>query len=523
MAKPVSDLLFQLIKSLSKSEKRYLKLSLRATQSPSVKGLRLLEALDRQEVLDEAAVLRQAPELNARQLSNLKAHLYEKILQGLRAFHTTHSQDIRTREAISHAQLLFDRGLYKHCDKLLQKAKKMAQQNDNLELWLEVLKLEKRVFAQGIGGENQEAVNTIIRQVQDVNTRINNINVLSNIQVRLNHWYAKTGFVRKAHYQQEIKRYIQQHLPSFDQATLSFQEKMSLYDVYVTYYLFIRDFKRAHRYANRWVALYDQRPERIIRNPLTYIRSLHRLLITQNKLRYYPQYLATTKKLRGVASLPGIVMNENLRAMLFKYVTIHQINGHFLTGDFTGGVSLVRTIEHDLDPWIDALGRHATIIFYYKIACMYFGASQHRSSVYWLQRIINEHPADLREDIHCFARILNLISHYELGNTDVIDYYIKSTYRFLLTKDDLGLYQTYILDFLKNLDRETTEADLIIRFEQLRMRLLTLTTRPYESRAFAYFDIISWLESKIRHCTVEEVIQEKAQQYITEETTYETI
>ena len=514
MAKPSSDLLFQLIKSLSKSEKRYLKLSLSTSSAPSSKGLLLLEALDRQEVMDEAAVLQQEPELSARQLSNLKTHLYDKILQGLRAFHTSHSQDIQTREAISHAQLLLDRGLYKHCSKLLRKAKKMAQQNDNLELWLEVLKLEKRVFSQGIGGENQQAVNLIIQQVQEVNTRINNINILTNIQVRLNHWYVKTGFVRKARYQQEIKGYIQRNLPSFEEATLSFQEKVSLYDVYVTYYLFIQDFDQAHTYAHRWVSLYEQRPERAARAPLTYVRSLHKLLITQNKRHYYSDYLATTEKLKAIPSQPGIVMNENLRAMLFKYVTIHQINSHFLTGDFTGGVSLVRSIEHDLDPWVDKLGRHATIIFYYKIACMYFGASQHRTAAYWLQRIINEQQGDLREDIHCFARILNLVSHYELGNTDVIEYYIKSTYRFLLMKDDLGLYQKYILNFLKNLSRETTEADLMVRFEQLRAQLLTLTRRPYESRAFAYFDIISWLESKIRHCTVEEVIQEKAQHHV---------
>ena len=126
-----------------------------------------------------------------------------------------------------------------------------------------------------------------------------------------------------------------------------------------------------------------------------------------------------------------------------------------------------------------------------------------------MQRIINEHPVDLREDIHCFARILNLISHYELGNTDVIDYYIKSTYRFLLLKDDLGEYQKYILNFLKNLHRNPTEAELIEGFRELRQQLLTLIDRPYESRAFAYFDIISWLESKIRRCTVEEVIREK--------------
>jgi tetratricopeptide (TPR) repeat protein len=509
MPKPSSDLLFQLIKSLSKSEKRYLTFAWEAARPAPTKMMTLFGALDRQTTPDETAILRQEPTLEGRQLSNLKAHLYDKILQGLRQFHTRHDRDIRTREAINQAQLLLNRGLYPHGSKLLRKAKRMAEQNDNLELRLEVLKLEKRVIAQGIGGENPEAVNTIIRQVQEVNTQINNINVLSNIQVRLNNWYAHTGSVRKPDHRQEIKRYLQENLPAFDEETLSFPEKLSLYDVYVTYHQFLRDFAQAHTYAHRWVGLFDRHPERIARWPLTYVRSLHKLLITQNKLRRYPDYLATTERLRAVPTLPGIGMNENLRALLFKYTTIHRINGHFLTGDFTGGVSLVRTLEQDLDPWVDRLGKHATIIFYYKIACMYFGASEHRAALHWLQRIINEHPADLREDIHCFARMLNLISHYELGNTDVIDYYIKSTYRFLLLKDDLGEYQKYILVFLKNLHHNPTEAELIDGFRQLRHQLLTLIDRPYENRAFTYFDIISWLESKIRGCTVEEVIQEK--------------
>jgi RNase P/RNase MRP subunit POP5 len=40
--------------------------------------------------------------------------------------------------------------------------------------------------------------------------------------------------------------------------------------------------------------------------------------------------------------------------------------------------------------------------------------------------------------------------------------------------------------------------------------MLFLESNPYEKRAFVYFDIISWLESKIERRTVQEVIQEKA-------------
>ena len=47
-------------------------------------------------------------------------------------------------------------------------------------------------------------------------------------------------------------------------------------------------------------------------------------------------------------------------------------------------------------------------------------------------------------------------------------------------------------------------------FADLREHLIPLTTNPYEKRAFVYFDIISWLESKIQSRPVKEVIREKA-------------
>lgn len=513
MAKPKSTDLQVLLNSLSRSEKRYITLELQKLGS-ELKVQQLFEAYTIYQLPDDEAVLKQYPQLKAEQFSNLKAHLYHKTLHFLREYHMHRSKDIQTRECIDHAQLLLDRGLYQQCFKVLNKAKRLVSRNDNLELNLEILKLEKQVFAQGIGGESQQKVNEIIQEVQDVTQKISNINLLSNIQVRLNHWYVKKGFVRQETYSDELAQYIQDHLPTYDESTLSFHERLQLYEVYVTYYLFTQNFQNAFDYTQRWVALFDQHPEFIPLKTMHYIRGLHKLLIAQQRLYRYREFQETMQKLKEVDKIPNLGLNENLRAMLFKYNTIHEINSYFLTGKFSQGIELVERKAQDLDQFIDQLGKHATITFYYKIACMYFGAGENRRASFWLQKIINEQQVDLREDIHCFARILNLISHYEQGNTDLIDYLIKSTYRFLLLKDDLHQYQTYILRFLKNLSSDTTEQDLLLRFEQLHRQLLTLIDSPYEGRAFIYFDIISWLESKIYKRTVQEVIQEKAQQRI---------
>ncbi len=513
MPKQKSEALFQLIKSLTKSEKRYCKLYM--TQfGENQKILLLFDAVEATDQYDEKEILQQNPTIKPQQLSNLKAYLYDKIMHCMRSYHMKKNKDIQIREYLDHSQILFDRGLYQLCLKALKKAKKLALKSDNLELRLEILKLEKNVVARGIGNENPEKVNSIIREVKEVNVRINNINTLSNILVRLNNWYVKTGFVRKEEYLAEIKSYIQESMPEFDEAYLSFNEKLNLYNVHVVYFLFIQDFENAYHFARKWVALFDRHPEQVPEKTIMYIRGLNNLMVCQNKLVKYKELVRTLSKLKAIDQIPKVELNRNLQAMLFKYITIHEMNKYFLTGSFSEGVTLVSKIEDDLDQFVDKLGKHSTIIFYYKIACMYFGDSNHRMAVYWLQKIINEQHVDLREDIHCFARILNLISHYELGNTDIIDYYIKSTYRFLLQRDDLGDYQKYILQFLKNLSIETTDRELLRCFQELRTQLLTLIDRPYEKRAFIYFDIISWLESKIEKCSVQEVIQQKARKVL---------
>jgi hypothetical protein len=46
-------------------------------------------------------------------------------------------------------------------------------------------------------------------------------------------------------------------------------------------------------------------------------------------------------------------------------------------------------------------------------------------------------------------------------------------------------------------------------FEKLLVKLKKYEGNPLESRAFAYLDVISWLESKINKVNVQDVIREK--------------
>lgn len=511
MSKHKSDALFQLIKSLKKSEKRYFKLFASGdTEGNSKKYLLLFDLIDKQSVFDEAALLRKEPSIIPQQLSNLKAHLYKKILQSIRRYDQANVIDIQIREMIDHTQILFNRSLYGQCTSLLKKAKKLAQKIDNLELQLEILKWEKNVLTQTVGRRNQIRANRIIEDVQNTNKRINNVNNFTNLSVKLNSLYLKIGFIRNEADYDKVINIFNASIYDEDEGDLSLNERLNLYNLLVGYYFFLQNFEKGYHYAKKWVDLFNENKE--IRNSKieTYLNALNNLLIAQFKLYRYHEFVETSKRLRAIRHTPKGLMNENIQLKLLKYTYVHEFNRFFMLGDFDIGVSLINKLKPGLENFISQLDNHSRLIMYYKLACLYFGNSNYHESIAWLNRILNYESIDLREDIHSFARILNLISHYELGNMDVIDYYIRSTYRFLLKKDDMHLFQKYILRFLKILSAEFTEARLIPEFRKLRSQLLPLQDNPYEKRAFIYFDIISWLESKIEKRQVQEVIADKA-------------
>jgi hypothetical protein len=125
-----------------------------------------------------------------------------------------------------------------------------------------------------------------------------------------------------------------------------------------------------------------------------------------------------------------------------------------------------------------------------------------------LNFIINHPSLSLREDIQCFARILNLIAHYELGNDELIEYQIKTTYKFLLKLEEMQKVQIAILNFLKA-SVNMNQDELLNYFTKLKLELEVILEDLYEIIPTLYLDIISWLESKLTPRSVELIIQRK--------------
>ncbi|MFN7118059.1 MAG: hypothetical protein ACK4TA_14760, partial [Saprospiraceae bacterium] len=151
MPKQKTDDLIQLIKSLTRAEKRHFRLFVGRNQaSEELLFLQLFDFLDKYKEYDEELILKKLPAIKKSQLSNLKAHLYKQLLISLRLLNKTHVEDIQIREMIDYAKVLYDKGLYRPSLDMLDKTKSRALRGKYYALALEIIEFEKHIESQYI-------------------------------------------------------------------------------------------------------------------------------------------------------------------------------------------------------------------------------------------------------------------------------------------------------------------------------------------------------------------------------------
>ena len=204
----------------------------------------------------------------------------------------------------------------------------------------------------------------------------------------------------------------------------------------------------------------------------------------------------------------GFPQHENTQALSFLYIQTNKLNLHFIEGTFKDGLPLVSEILTGLETYQNYIDEHHVMVFYYKIACLYFGLQEHDLCIEYLDKIISNKSLKMREDLMCFARVLSLVAHYEARLDLHLEAQLRETYKFLIKMDDLYGVQKEMIKFLRNL-QNVNPLQIKSEFKKLYDRLKKYEDHPYEKRAFLYLDILSWLQSNIEDRPIGEIIREK--------------
>ncbi|MCR6719745.1 MAG: hypothetical protein NVV59_05495 [Chitinophagaceae bacterium] len=508
MPNRLNDPLFQLIKSLEKSEKRNFKLFVkRNSSSDDLKSIQLFDALDKMSEYDEATLLRKNKSIRKQQLSNMKAHLYRQLLASLRIIRDEDNIDIRLHELMDYARILYNKGLYLQTLKALKQFKDLAREHQQISYLQQALFFEKKIETLYITRSMQDRADILSNESDFVTNSLSLVNRLSNLSIQLYSWYIQHGHARNEKDMRSIQVFFQSHLPENAKTAEGFYEKLYLYQSYC-WYAFIRlDFLQYYRYSQKWVDLFDTHPQMLAVETATYIKGMHNLMGAHFDLMNHGKLEKDIRRFELFARTKLVKQNDNNRILTYQYLYTARINLYFLQGTFEKGIKMVPFLEEMLREYEIYLDTHRVLVFYYKIACLYFGSGDNEKAIDYLNRIINQ-KADLRTDLQCYSRLLHLIAHYELGNFELLEYLIKSVYRYMAKMENLSKVEEEMFAFLRRSFHVGAHA-LTPEFEKLLHKLKKYEGNPLESRAFAYLDVISWLESKINKVNVQDVIREK--------------
>lgn len=503
-----TDSLFQLIHSLQKSEKRNFKLYVqRNSANNDLKVVQLFDAIDKMSVYDENTLITKTSSIKKQQLPNIKAHLYRQILSSLRLLESSNNIDIQLHEQLDFARILYNKGLYHQSLKILEKIKESARVSNQINFLIEVLILEKKIETLHITRSMQDRADALTKDVNISNNDLVKQSKLSNLALQLYSWYIKNGLARNREDENEIEDYFRRHLTDEIKEPEGFYQKL-YFDQSYCWYVFIRqDYLLYYRYTQKWVNLFLDEPMMIQIETGNYIKGLHNLLNAHFALRNYAGFDKALSLFEEFSNSEIVKQNDNNKIQVFVYLYIAKINQHFLQGTFKEGLKMVPEIMQRLEEYNLFLDQHRTLIFYYKIASLYFGAGDFDNAIDYLNKIINW-KVNLRNDLQCYARLLHLIAHYELGNFQLLEYLIKTVYRFMAKMQNLSLVEEEVFKFLRN-SFYLSARKLKPEFEKLLETIRKFETSKFETRAFAYLDIISWLESKLNDKQTYEIIHEK--------------
>jgi tetratricopeptide (TPR) repeat protein len=143
---PKRDKLFLLVKSLTKSEKRYFSIF---TQM-HIKGddndyMKLFKEFERQEVLNEQIIRENlSDEKLMAHYAVTKSYLYDLILKAMRSY-SKHSPDKKVLDLLQDAEFLYSKGIFDQALTLIEKAKEIASENGLLATRDLILHWEKLV------------------------------------------------------------------------------------------------------------------------------------------------------------------------------------------------------------------------------------------------------------------------------------------------------------------------------------------------------------------------------------------
>jgi tetratricopeptide (TPR) repeat protein len=426
--------LFLLIKSMTRSEKRYFKLSAMAAREDS-NYLLLFDLMEGQQEPDDEAI-RKAFEGKTfiKQLHVTKIYLQELIMRTLRNYHAESSVNARVLDLLRDIEILFARELYDACEHSIQKAEKLASEYEKHALLIEIDGWKRRL---ALVRSSSDKIEGLLDAEHEAIGRLE----------QLNAYWRMTANI----FDPVLRRDLPDRLKTLNANSL---QALTLHHhlLYSCYFMDGRS-AEAEKAIVGLISAIEQHPHRIKDDPSSYVTAISNqisLLLAQQRWDETEQLIDS---MREVASSHRVGSESRFTVRLWLRIFNLELELYRDSQQLDKGSVLIQEVEQYLSKRRSLAPDNYRIMLYYQAASINLQKGDFRKALDYVNKIINENFGDVRRDLQYCARLMNLIIHFELKNIMVLRYATDNCRRFFKKNKKPSDFDANLLSLFSNLSQ----------------------------------------------------------------------
>lgn len=505
--KPSTEL-FKLIKSLTKSEKRFFKLS-SSLQSGEKNYLKIFDFIERQSQYDESGLKNEFNgETFIKHLPSEKNHLYKLILKSLRAYYSEQSISSTMKQEIKNVEILYNKALYRECEKFVVRAKSTAKKYEKFYYWFELINWEKRLLDSAYeAGEFSTDLDRLVEEEEMVIAKLRNLAEYTVIYSKINLVFRSGGFSRNEVERKVVADIADYHLIKGKNTALSSKAASICYYIKGLCAATNRNYSDSFQFFNRTREILDDNTFVKYDSGQRYIMTLFHLLRCHIDSHQFKEAELLIADIRGLSGKKGF-NSVDIDVRIFGNTAIQELDLLHKMGNFVKSVELIPAIEKSQETYGEKVSKENELLLTYNKAYCYFGVGEYKQALSYLNDVLNDNETNLRQDIYSFSRLFNLVIHYELGNYDFLEYVIKSTNRYLSKQSRDYQIENACIRHIRKLSKISSDVNRLEIYEKMEIEISELLKLKDEQAILEYFNVSAWINSKIKKISFEEAIQD---------------
>ena len=422
-----NDHLFQLIKSLTASEKRYFKLfAAKQAEGRKTNYEKLFDAYNElpDGVYNEEAFAQTLKRKKlGKYLSDEKKYLTELVMKAMRHYSAEKKAEGRLADMIQEMNFLIEKGLFDQCSKIAEKAWAIAEERELTDQKIKLLHIKREIDKQDYNPAREVYQRQLRQQEEAAIAQLSSERKAAYLREQLYGIYITNQMRQK---EAEVDG-IYAALDQLHQLSgITFNCTHNIISAKCIIHDYRKEFKKAIELLKYMIGRWEETPARIEEMPDRYVKLVSHLMVFVFRIEDYKEIPIVIEKLNGVKTLEKDVLKDifflSTTAKLFNYINNSKFNLALqMVGDMKEGL---KTYDALLS-FIQKRVLSSNICFIYLKNKKFTDVLDAVQEVYALVGRNKDKQFKL-EDI----KVFEFIAHYELGNVELLHYTVRNNQRY---------------------------------------------------------------------------------------------